>query len=56
MKNVTTIENLNVPSYAASYLVNGDTSDITADDRIAIDKWLAPFELRAAASSVVARN
>lgn len=38
---------LTLPAYWASYLVNGDASGLSEDDRWAIDRHLARFDLTA---------
>ncbi len=49
MKTAEKFDGLRVPDYALSYLVNGDDSGITEEDKAAIDKWFAIFTRRAAA-------
>ena len=34
-----------IPSYALSYLINGDMSGLESDDAKNIDKWLAEFDV-----------
>jgi hypothetical protein len=40
MKTYTRQQNALIPSYALSYLVNGDASGLTDEDKNIIDKWL----------------
>ncbi len=43
MKTVLEFDELKVPDYAMSYLVNGDASGLPDEDKAAIDKWYAQF-------------
>ena len=40
MKTLSKQQNARVPSWALSYLINGDYSGITEDEKTTVDKWL----------------
>lgn len=48
MQTVIEYNDLMVPDYALSYLVNCDDSGITAEDKAAIDAWFKQFTDEAA--------
>ncbi len=49
MKTVIEYDELRVPAYALSYLVNGDASGLPDEDREAIDHWFAYYHKEALA-------
>lgn len=46
MKTIAEYNGLKVPSYALPYLVNGDDSGITPEDKHNIDLWYKDYEGR----------
>lgn len=43
-KNVEMTENVEIPDWALYYLICGDASDLTEEDKEQVDKWLASWE------------
>ena len=39
MKIANQQQNASMPSYAMSYLINGDSSGLSFEDKVCIDKW-----------------
>jgi hypothetical protein len=47
MKTVTRQQNARIPAYALPYLINGDASGLSEQDKCIIDKWLNGWVTRA---------
>ena len=47
MKTISEYKDMRVPTYALSYLVNGDASGLEDNDQTNIDKWFEQFATEA---------
>jgi len=46
MKTACQEDNVLIPSYALSYLINGDASGLSDEDKAITDKWLSGWNAR----------